>query len=139
MERDFIDTANEDWQQWLGEAQRHHGQANYYTRFRIKRSHDGLWRMGAAIGPLRPGYRRYKQNPDSPKSPKFDEIDPQWMTTIFEAFEMMPSTRLAINGDSPRSSHFHRPQFLSKRFPNCISVSQSPFQHFACKNDWKAL
>lgn len=86
---DFVDTANEDWQQRLEEAQRHHGQANYYIRFRIKRSHDGLWRIGAAIGPLRPGYRRYKQNPDSPKSPKFDEIDPQWMTTIIEAFQMV--------------------------------------------------
>lgn len=90
---DCVDTANEDWQQRLEEAQRHHGQANYYTRFRIKRSHDGLWRMGAAIGPLRPGYRRYQQNPASPKSPKFDEIDPQWMPIVIEAFQMVAMER----------------------------------------------
>ncbi len=57
---DFVDTADEDWQQRLEEAQRHHGQDNFYTRFRIKRTHNNLWRMGAAIGPLRSGYVRFK-------------------------------------------------------------------------------
>ena len=85
---DQVDTENDDWVQRLEEAQRHHGQDNYYTRFRIKRSLEGLWRMGAAIGLLRSGYRRYCQNPDSPKSPKFDEIDPRWVPVIAQAFKM---------------------------------------------------
>jgi hypothetical protein len=86
---DQVDTQNDDWVQRLEEAQRHHGQDNYYTRFRIKRSLEGLWRMGAAIGLLRSGYRRHRQNPDSPKSPKFDEIDPQWVPVIVQAFKMV--------------------------------------------------
>lgn len=86
---DGVDTANEDWQQRLEEAQRHHGQDNYYTRFRIKRAHEGLWRMGAAIGLRRPGYRRFARNPETPKSPKFDEIDPQWRSVISHTFQMV--------------------------------------------------
>lgn len=90
---DGVDTANEDWEQRLIDAQSHHGKDNYYTRFRIKRAHDGLWRMGAAIGLLRPGYRRYRQNPNIPKSPKFDEIDPQWLPVILRAFRMVATLR----------------------------------------------
>ena len=86
---DQVDTENDDWVQRLEEAQRHHGQDNYYTRFRIKRSLEGLWRMGAAIGLLRSGYRRTRQNPDSPKSPKFDEINPRWVPVIVQAFTMV--------------------------------------------------
>ncbi|MBS1984665.1 MAG: recombinase family protein [Bdellovibrionales bacterium] len=90
---DGVDTANDDWEQKLTDAQLHHGKDNYYTRFRIKRAHDGLWKMGAAIGPLRPGYRRYRKNPDNPKSPKFDEIDPQWFQVILRAFRMVATLR----------------------------------------------
>jgi len=84
---DFVDTANEDWQQRLEEAQRHHGQDNFFTRHRIKRAHDSLWKMGAAIGLKRSGYLRVHNNPNDPKSPKFDEIDPQWKETIVQAFK----------------------------------------------------
>lgn len=90
---DGVDTENDDWEQRLTDAQQHHGKDNYYTRFRIKRAHDGLWRMGAAIGPLRPGYRRYIKDPDVRKPPKFDEIDPKWTSVILRAYRMVATLR----------------------------------------------
>ncbi|MBS0207290.1 MAG: recombinase family protein [Planctomycetes bacterium] len=90
---DSVDTANDDWEQRLTDAQLHHGKDNYYTRHRIKRAHDGLWRIGAAIGPLRSGYKRYKKDPDARKPPKFDEIDPQWVPVILRAFRMVATLR----------------------------------------------
>jgi hypothetical protein len=86
---DRIDTANDDWQQKLDEAQRHHGQFNYFTRFRIKRTLNGLWEMGAAIGPLRSGYERYKKYPEELNAPKYDRINKQWVETIRAAFLMV--------------------------------------------------
>lgn len=100
---DGVDTANEDWQQRLEEAQRHHGQDNYYTRFRIKRAHEGLWRMGAAVGKLRPGYSRYQQTPEVPKSPKFDEIIAHWVPVIVEAYKMAASLPRAKEVDIQHS------------------------------------
>jgi hypothetical protein len=51
---------------------------------------DGLWRMGAAIGLLRPGYLRRATQPatatERAKGPHFDEIDPQWKDVIVETF-----------------------------------------------------
>ena len=88
---DGVDTANDDWENRLQEAQRHHGQDNFYTRHRIKRAHDGLWRMGAAIGLLRSGYLRHRQDAANPKSPKFDSKDPQWIETIREGYWMAAS------------------------------------------------
>ena len=86
---DKVDTANDDWPQRLEEAQRHHGQDNYYTRYRIKRTQDGLWAMGAAMGPLRPGYERNHSTPENHKDPKYDRIAPQWMEMIRTAFQMV--------------------------------------------------
>ncbi|QDT44030.1 Recombinase [Gimesia alba] len=90
---DRVDTANDDWQQRLEEAQRHHGQDNYYTRFRIKRALNGLWDMGAAIGPIRAGYERYQKNPEQHKAPKFDRVDPDWAGMIRDAFQMVADGR----------------------------------------------
>lgn len=84
---DFVDTRNEGWKSRLEEAQRHHSQDNQYTRHRIKRAHDGLFRMGAAIGILRPGYLRRRRDPADPKSPKFDEIDSDREETIKKAYQ----------------------------------------------------
>lgn len=90
---DSVDTANDDWEQRLTDAQLHHGKDNYYTRHRIKRAHDGLWRIGAAIGPLRSGYRRYIKDRNARKPPKFDEIDPKWAPVILRAYRMVASLR----------------------------------------------
>lgn len=90
---DSVDTANDDWEQRLTDAQLHHGKDNYYTRHRIKRAHDGLWRIGAAIGPLRSGYRRYIKDADARKPPKFDEIDPKWAPVILRTYRMVASLR----------------------------------------------
>jgi DNA invertase Pin-like site-specific DNA recombinase len=88
---DDMDTAEEDWDDRLHEAAQHHARSNKYTARRIKRRQDALWRMGAAIGLLKTGYRR---NPSTPatatepaKGPFFDEIDPRWQPIIREAFE----------------------------------------------------
>ncbi|WP_197995431.1 recombinase family protein [Gimesia algae] len=83
---DGVDTANDDWPQRLEDAQKHHGQDNYYTRYRIKRTQDGRWAMGAAMGPLRPGYERYLSNPVDHKDPKYDRIDQKWVETIRTVF-----------------------------------------------------
>lgn len=84
---DRVDTLMEDWQQRLEDAQRHHRQDNYYTRFRIKRAHKGLWKMEAAIGPRLPGYRCVIRNPELKKPPKFDELIEEWAPVILGAFE----------------------------------------------------
>jgi len=45
--------------------------------------------MGAAMGPLRPGYERYQSNPENHKDPKYDRIDQKWVETIRTAFQMV--------------------------------------------------
>jgi len=84
---DSVDTLSDDWPHRLADAQRHHSQDNYFTRFRIKRAHEGLWKMGAATGPRLPGHRRVIRNPELKKPPKFDELDEDWFPIVLEAFE----------------------------------------------------
>ncbi|WP_339613518.1 recombinase family protein, partial [uncultured Rubinisphaera sp.] len=134
---DFVDTCNEDWQQRLEEAQRHHGQDNFYTRFRIKRAHDSLWRMGAAIGHIRSGYRRNKQNPDDPKSPGFDEIDPKWIQVIIKAFQMVAEKQpLNIVADYlnmkklPKTPNAHSPEWSEKNVISLIRCTKYRGEEF---------
>jgi len=88
---DDVDTAEEDWDDRLHEAMRHHARANKYTSKRIKRAFEGLWRTGAAIGLLRPGYKRRPSEPATERTPEegpfFDELDDKWMPVIYEAYE----------------------------------------------------
>lgn len=89
---DRVDTADEeDWEDRLHEAMRHHARCNRYTSKRIKRAHEALWEMGAAVSMLRPGYRRRPTKPatkrDPAEGPFYDEIDPDWKDVIYEAFE----------------------------------------------------
>ena len=50
-----------------------------------------LWEMGAAIGKLKPGYRRVPSHPatlnEPAKGPYYDELDPNWQPVIQEAYE----------------------------------------------------
>ncbi|MBW3595718.1 MAG: recombinase family protein [Planctomycetes bacterium] len=98
---DYVDTAEEDWEDRLHEAQHHHSRSNTYTSRRIKRAHDALWEMGAAIGLLRPGYRRKPTHPATAREPErglfFDEIDREWAAIVHEAY-----TRIA--GNEPTES-----------------------------------
>ena len=55
---DLVDTAEEDWEERLKEAARHHASSNRYSSRRVKRAHEELWEMRAALGLLKPGYRR---------------------------------------------------------------------------------
>lgn len=88
---DDMDTAEDDWDERLHEAARHHARSNKYTSRRIKRKLEGLWRQGAAIGLLRPGYQRKPSilaTPDEPaQGPYFDHLDPRWVPVVHEAYE----------------------------------------------------
>lgn len=89
---DFVDTAEEDeWEDRLYEAQRHHSRANRFTIKRIKRAQEDRWASKAAMGPLRSGYRRVASIPatkrERERGPFFDEVDRKWAAVILEAFE----------------------------------------------------
>ncbi len=89
---DEVDTADEEnWEERLFDAARHHQRTNKYTARRIKRKHEALWAMGAAIGLLKPGYSRKASQPsvdgEPEEGPYFDEIDSRWTATVFEAYE----------------------------------------------------
>lgn len=88
---DFVDTADPDWEERLKEAAEHHSRSNRFTSRRIKRAHEELFEIGAAIGLLKPGYVRIPTKPatdrDPAEGPFFDEVDPRWSPVIQEAFE----------------------------------------------------
>ena len=56
---DRVDTARavDIWCQRLKDSTRVHAQSNWYTSHRIKRQHEYLWSIGAAVSGPRPGYR----------------------------------------------------------------------------------
>jgi DNA invertase Pin-like site-specific DNA recombinase len=87
---DDVDTDEEDWDDRLHEAMHHHAKSNKYTIKRIKRKLEGLWRTGAAIGLVRPGYRRRPTVPAATgqpeRGPYFDEVDEKWAPVVAEAF-----------------------------------------------------
>jgi hypothetical protein len=87
---DDVDTAAEDWEDPLHEAMGRHARSNRYTAKRIKRKLEGLWRIGAAIGLLRPGYRRRSTTAateyEKAQGPFYDEIDPEWAPVLYEAY-----------------------------------------------------
>jgi DNA invertase Pin-like site-specific DNA recombinase len=88
---DMIDTADEDWPDRLMMSQSQHSRANFFTRYRIKRSIEGLWARGAALGGVKLGYRRRASRPATANSPAggpyFDEIDEEQAPVIREIFE----------------------------------------------------
>ncbi|EAQ81417.1 recombinase family protein [Blastopirellula marina] len=96
---DFVDTAEPDWRDRLHDAARHHAKANKFTAYRIKRSHDALWEMGAGIGKLRPGYSRRASYPATSREPEsgpfFDSIDTVEAALVKSAYEMIAA------GDHP--------------------------------------
>jgi DNA invertase Pin-like site-specific DNA recombinase len=98
---DSVDTADDQrvWIPRLKDATRNHAQANQYTRDRIRRTIELLWAQGAAVGGLRPGYRRIATTPaahgEPAKGPFFDEIDEKWRPAIVEAFKQ------SANDDPP--------------------------------------
>jgi hypothetical protein len=57
---------------------------------RVKRGLEGLWRKGAAIGLLRPGYKRTPTRPatehEPAKGPFYDDIDPKWKDVVHETY-----------------------------------------------------
>ena len=87
---DYIDTTDEDWPERLSSSQSQHSRANYYSRSRIKRAHQGLWERGAAIGSVKVGYRRRPSKPATASAPAegpySDEIDEETAAVIREIF-----------------------------------------------------
>ncbi len=87
---DYIDTTDEDWPERLSSSQSQHSRANYYSRSRIKRAHQGLWERGAAIGSVKVGYRRRSSKPATASAPAdgpyFDEVDEVPAAVIREIF-----------------------------------------------------
>ncbi|MCA9054856.1 MAG: recombinase family protein, partial [Planctomycetaceae bacterium] len=67
---DRIDTADPHWQDDVLRAQQRHTQVNEDTRARIRRSHRGLWELGAAVSHCRPGYRRRATHPATRREPE---------------------------------------------------------------------
>lgn len=90
---DFIDTAEDDWQDALLDAQQHHRKSNKFTRRRIERAFLARWDIGAAVTWLRPGYRRRPSREatltEPEQGPFYDEIDPQFAPIVAEAFRRM--------------------------------------------------
>lgn len=90
---DRVDSADpvEDWRPHLQEATKTHARTNWYTSHRIKRQLEHLWSIGAAVGNLRPGYRRKSTIPATEgkgaEGPHFDEIDERFAPEIRSAFE----------------------------------------------------
>lgn len=89
---DEVDTDDEEnWEDRLYEAARHHARTNRDTSKRIKRTHEALFEMGAAIGKLKPGYLRVPFYEDKQSDPHFgpfrDKLDPQWQAVMHEAYE----------------------------------------------------
>lgn len=89
---DDVDTWDtEHWEERLTEALNHHARSNRFTSRRIKRKHEALWDAGAAIGLLKPAYRRQPSIParmgEPARGPFFDEVDPNWSPVIHEAYE----------------------------------------------------
>ncbi|MBN8625688.1 MAG: recombinase family protein [Planctomycetes bacterium] len=97
---DEVDTADEEnWEERLYEAARHHQKSNKYTSRRIKRSQEGLFALGAAMHQLKPGYLRRPQNPAKPGEPQegpyFDFVDESKRDIIVQAYEYIAA------GESP--------------------------------------
>lgn len=96
---DEVDTADEEtWEDRLHESARHHARSNRYTSRRIKRALEALWDSGAAIGQLKPGYRRVASQPaterEPARGPYYDEIDPAQADIVRKAYERMAAGEL---------------------------------------------
>lgn len=97
---DEVDTADEEyWEDRLYEAARHHAKSNKLTSRRIQRALEDLWEQGAAIGLLKPGYRRMATHPaangEAEFGPFFDEVDPAQASIILETY------RRVAGGEQP--------------------------------------
>lgn len=90
---DMVDTADDAavWEERLHEALRHHAKHNYFLRKRVKRQLDYLWTIGAAIGPLKPGYKRRPmgaaEDDESDEGPFEDYVDEDHRDHVYKAFE----------------------------------------------------
>jgi len=101
---DFVDTAEPDWRERLHDAARHHARTNKYTSYRIKRSHESLWDLSAALTKCRPGYSRRASYPATPREPEqgpfFDSVDLSEAEIIKVAYEMVAAgDELALVAD----------------------------------------
>lgn len=131
---DYIDTLDADWPERLVMAQSQHSRANYFTRDRIRRAHMGLWDRGAAIGPLKPGYRRRPSRPATVKAPAegpyYDEVDEEQAPVIREAFDRVAAdeplwavAEWLTSIKFPKGSHGQKPEWSAI---NVIALVRRP-------------
>lgn len=88
---DDVDTAEEDWDERLNEAQQHHCRSNKFTRRRIRRAIEDLWEEGAAVGKLRSGYVRQPTVPATKnrpaEGPSRDHVSKKWRPFVVKSFQ----------------------------------------------------
>ena len=132
---DFIDTEEKDrWESDLYEAQRHHAQTNQFTRHRIIRAQEDRWELKAAMGPLRPGYKRTPTHPatqDEPEQgPFYDAVEEQRAPIVREAFE-----RIGAGQPTWMVGRFLRESKLPgmNGDPNCDWTDQEVISLIQCK------
>ena len=122
---DDVDTANEDWQDRLEEAQRHHGGAIRKLRHRIKRAHDGSWRRGECVGITCAGYVRIEAN-----GAKTEHPDPRYVKNIVTAFRMMarewPPWRIANYLTARKVPKTENAQLEAWTATNVLSMIRNP-------------
>ena len=127
---DYVDTTEPGWEDRLSDAVKHHARSNRYTSLRIKRRLEALWREGAAIGLLQPGYTRTGSVPATARTPEqgpfFDHVDPGEARLIKEAFE-----RVARNERPWATAEWLTAEKLRK--------SHGPFKHAWTAKDVVAL
>ncbi|MCY2990749.1 MAG: recombinase family protein [Planctomycetota bacterium] len=125
---DYIDTNDPDWEPRLKDCSRHHALSNKNTSDRVKRAHEELFAVGAAIGLVKSGYRRISSaEEDDEDAPKFDEVDPRWAAIIKDAYERIAANespwavacRLTEAG-LPKASNCRRPDWTDRNVVDLI-------------------
>ena len=128
---DQVDTADEEmWEERLASSSGDAARTNRRTRQRIRRALTARHEMGAALGPVRPGYQRRATIPaterEPAKGPFWDAIDPVWAPTIVEAFKMVASGRPPwvvaewLNECGlPKTANWQRPEWTER---NVVAV-----------------
>ena len=124
---DFLDTSEaEFWEDRLFESLRHHARSNRFTVMRIRRAHEALWEMGAAIGLLKPGYMRKPTFPATKREPEegpfFDKPDPKWAPVVRQAFKRIAGGELPWSVSLwltevglPKAGNCHTSEWTAKR------------------------
>lgn len=119
---DLIDTAEAGFGDRLRDVLRHHAKSNYFTRVRIRRRHEQLWMMGAAVCGRRPGYNRTPTVAASigepARGPHYDTVDEAAAAVVQEIYQ-----RIADGQEAWMVAEFANQQKL----PKCTNSQGVPW------------